>query len=326
MRETAGLPHAGSAGFSTRPEAHGRPGGDYLVRAVAGEGRVRALACRTTVLVEDARRRHDTWPTATAALGRVLTATAMLAALLKDRGDVTVRLAGSGPLGAVVATGTPEGDVRGYVRHPHVHLPLRPDGKLDVGGAVGLPGLLSVTRDLGVGLPYTGSVPLVSGEIGEDFTAFLAKSEQVPSVVGLGVLVHPDGRVRAAGGFLLQLLPGYPEHWARRLEGHLEGLQGVSGLIDRGVSPEEILGRVLDGLSPRVVGRQPLRFRCRCSRERVRRALAGLGAHQLASMVGDGGGAEVRCHFCGTHYRLSEPELRRLWEEAQDPGAHPEGS
>ncbi|HEY8415252.1 MAG TPA: Hsp33 family molecular chaperone HslO, partial [Thermaerobacter sp.] len=278
-------------------------GGDYLVRAIAGDGLIRALACRTTGMVEEARRRHDTWPTATAALGRVLTATALLAAQLKDGASVTVRVTGSGPLGAIVATGEPSGDVRGYVRHPHVELPLRADGKLDVGGAVGLPGFLHVTRDLGLGRPYTGSVPLVSGEIGDDLTAFLARSDQTPAVVGLGVLVGPGGGVRAAGGFVLQLLPGYEERWAERLEANIQHLGGISRRIEAGMTPEEMVWRGLAGFSPHILDRQPVRFRCRCTRERVERALVSLGPDELAAMLREDGGAEVRCQFCARTYR-----------------------
>ena len=295
-------------------------GSDYLVRAVAGDGLVRALACRTTRLVEEARRRHDTWPTATAALGRVLTATALLAAQLKDGDSVTVRVAGSGPLGALLATGEPDGSVRGYVRNPHVDLPLRPDGKLDVGGAVGLPGFLHVTRDLGLGRPYTGSVPLVSGEIGDDLTSFLVRSDQTPSVVGLGVLVNPDGQVRAAGGFVVQLLPGHHEDWARRLEDNVRALSGVSRLIDAGMTPEAILERGMAGLAPRILERQPLRFRCRCSRERVERALLSLGAAELEAMLREDGGAELRCHFCGATYRVSEEQMKGLLAQARSGG------
>ncbi|HEY8552367.1 MAG TPA: Hsp33 family molecular chaperone HslO [Thermaerobacter sp.] len=294
------------------------PEGDYLVRAVAGDGRVRAFACRTTNLVEEARRRHDTWPTATAALGRVLTGTALLAAQLKDDASVTVRVTGSGPLGVILAVGETDGSVRGYVRNPHVDLPLRPDGKLDVGGAVGLPGFLHVTRDLGLGTPYTGSVPLVSGEIGDDLTAFLVRSDQTPSVVGVGVLVNPAGEVRAAGGFMLQLLPGHPDDWVQRLEDNIRQLQGISRLIDAGLTPEAMVERGLEGLAPRILDRQPLAFRCRCDRQRVERALLSLGPDQLEAMLREDGGAELRCHFCGTVYRVSADELDALLGRAQE--------
>ncbi|HEY8394057.1 MAG TPA: Hsp33 family molecular chaperone HslO [Thermaerobacter sp.] len=293
-----------------------RRGDDYLVRAIAGDGLIQALACRTTGVVEEARRRHDTWPTATAALGRVLTATALLAAQLKDGGSITIRVAGSGPLGAIVATGEPDGSVRGYVRHPHVDLPLRPDGKLDVGGAVGLPGFLHVTRDLGLGHPYTGSVPLVTGEIGDDLTAFLARSDQTPAVVALGVLVGPGGDVRAAGGFVLQLLPGYEEKWAERLEANIQNLSGISRRIEAGLTPEEMVWRGLEGFSPRILDRQPVRFYCHCNMERVERALVSLGPEELADMLREDGGAEVRCHFCGQIYHLDGADLARLRNEA----------
>lgn len=288
------------------------PSGDLLVRATAAGGRIRALAARTTGLVEEARRRHGTTPTATAALGRVLTATALLAATLDEGQSVTVRVLGSGPLGAVVAVGDTAGNVRGYVQHPGVLLPLNPQGKLDVGRAVGLPGYLHVTRDLGLREPYTGSVPLVSGEIGEDLTSYFFHSEQIPSLVSLGVLVAPDGTVLAAGGFFVQLLPGAEEQWAERLTRNAAELTGISRRIEAGLGPEDIVATALAGFEPRIHARKEIRFRCRCSRERTRALLAALGPDELDLMLAEDGAAELRCHFCNESYRFDGEELREL--------------
>lgn len=287
-------------------------GGDQWVRAVAADGQIRVLAARTTGTVETARRRHGTAPTATAALGRVLTAAALLAVLLKDDQKLTLRILGDGPLGGLVAAGLPDGRVRGYVQHPDVHLPLRPDGKLDVGGAVGRRGTISVTRDLGLREPYTGSALLVSGEIGEDLTAYLWQSEQTPSLVSLGVLVNPDGSVRAAGGLLVQLLPGADPEWARRLEANARSLAGISRRVDDGLSPAGMAERVLEGFDSRILAEGEVRFACGCSRARVEGLLAALGREELTRMLEEDGGAELTCRFCGERYNFGADDLRRL--------------
>lgn len=296
-------------------------GPDGLVRATAEGGLIRCFAARTTETVREACRRHGTWPTASAALGRVLTAAALLGAMLDEEGQsVTVRVVGSGRLGAVVAVGEPAIHVRGYVQHPHVHLPLTEDGKLDVGRAVGTPGFLHVTWDLGFGEPYTGSVPLVSGEIGDGLTHYLRRSEQIPSLVSLGVLVDPDGAVRAAGGFLVQLLPGAEEAWAERLEENARRIGGISRFVDRGLGPDQIAAAALEGFSFRVHERRPVAFRCRCSRERSRELLAALGRDELADMLARDGGAELRCRFCAATYRFDAEELAGLLAELERGG------
>lgn len=292
--------------------------GDYMVRSVAGDGAIRALALRSTALVEEARARHDTWPTATAALGRALTGTALLSADLKGRQSVLVRLSGDGPVGEIVCEGRAGGFLRGFVENPHVDLPLNRLGKLDVGAAVGRYGLLHVTRDYGLRERYTGSVPLVSGEIGEDLTRYLVVSEQVPSLVALGVLVESDGRVRAAGGLLLQLLPGAEEDWAARLEENVRALPPVSRMVDDGMAPEEMITRALSGFEPQFLGSVPIAFRCTCSRERVAGVLMSLGAAELEDMLHARGHAQVVCHFCRAVYSFGREELEAILKEARE--------
>ena len=284
---------------------------DYALRAVAADGRILAFAASTAGLCEEARRRHDLWPTAAAAVGRVLTATALLALPMKE-GGVTVRVAGDGPIGGILADGAPDGGVRGYALQPHVDLPPRPDGKLDVGGAVGRLGVLRVTRHLPVGLPYTGSVALQSGEIGLDFAAYFRHSEQVPALVALGVLVGRRARVRAAGGLIIQLLPGAPAAAAARLEANTRDIGALSRTLDAGESPEQILVRALDGFAPRILERREVRFHCPCGRRRLARVLAALPAEQLRSMRLEDDGAELLCHFCGRKYRFGAADLLKL--------------
>lgn len=278
---------------------------DYAVRAMGAGGRVLVVAARTTSLCEEARRRHGTWPTATAALGRALTAAGLLSVGLKGRQSITLRIVGDGPLGGIIAEGRAGGFVRGYVHSPHVHLPIRTDGKLDVGEAVGRKGFIHVTRDLGFGQPYTGSCQLVSGEIGDDLTYYLARSEQVPSLVGLGVLVGEDGRVLAAGGILVQRLPD-GDGEADQLEANVRAIGPVSRAIEAGRTPEEMIETALQGFETRILGRQELRFRCTCSRRRVKRLLLSLGPEEVRSWVK---GTEVICHFCGRRYLLDPKEL-----------------
>lgn len=283
-----------------------------MVRSVAGGGAIRALALHSTALVEEARSRHDTWPTATAALGRALTGTALLGADLKERQSVLLRFAGDGPIGEIVCEGRAGGAVRGFADNPHVDLPLNAAGKLDVGGAVGRYGLLYVTRDYGLRERYTGSVPLVSGEIGEDLTRYLVVSEQVPSLVALGVLVGEDGRVRAAGGLLLQLLPGADEGWALRLEANVRGLPPISRMVDEGMAPEQMVEEALAGFEPHLLGTVPVAFRCTCSRERVSAMLLSLGERELQDILRTQGSAQVICHFCRAAYAFDADDLRAL--------------
>lgn len=282
---------------------------DHLVRATGANGQIRALAAVTTALVEEARVRHETSPTATAALGRSLTAAALLGAGLKGRETLTLRIHGDGPLGSIIAEADGEGRARGYVQNPAVDLPANGLGKLDVGGAVGRSGFLYVTRDLGLKEMYTGTSRLVSGEIGEDVTEYLWSSEQTPAAVGLGVLVDTDVSVRAAGGYLVQVMPGGAEDDRARVEENLRRLGAVSRAVDAGMGPEEMLAHVLGGTEYHLLDKQPLAFCCRCSRERGAGILASLGPDELQSMIAEDGGAELRCEFCATRYQYSAAEL-----------------
>jgi molecular chaperone Hsp33 len=292
---------------------------DYLVRAIAAGGNVRAFAAVTTDLVEEARRRHDTWPTATAALGRALTGTAILGATLKDRDEsLTVRFAGDGPLGGIICDSDEQGQVRGYVNQPHVDLDPNAAGKLDVAGAVGA-GYLHVTRQLALEGMYTGTAEIVSGEIAEDLAYYLTQSEQTPSAVALGVRIGKDGAVIAAGGYMIQLLPATSESDREQLEININALGAVSLAVEQGMTPEEILASILAGVDYQILERRDLRFACKCSRERALGALALLDADQLEVMLREDQGAEMTCHFCNEVYRFTEEELRSVKTE---PGQH----
>ncbi len=298
-------------------EASAPAGSDSAVRAIAGDGRILALAARTTGLAEEARRRHGAWPTATAALGRALTGAALLGMSLKEEGQsVTLRIFGNGPIGGLIAEARHGGLVRGYARNPAVHLPVRPDGKLDVGGAVGKKGVLHVTRDLGVQQPYTGSYPLVSGEIGEDLTSYLGRAEQVPSLVSLGVLVGTDGAVRSSGGLIIQMLPGADDADALRLEENVRRLGPVSRAVDQGAAPSDLIAAALSDMAPRILSEEPLRFHCGCSRARVRDALVSLGPGELRAMIEEDGAAEAVCHFCGERYAFDRSDLTEMLDLA----------
>jgi len=288
---------------------------DYLVRSTAARGAVRAICARTTETVAEARRRHGTSPTATAALGRALTAAALLAATLKDGQSVTLRIIGDGPLGGIVAHADATGAVRGYVRSPDTHLPLTPEGKLDVGGAVGRSGFVHVARDYGLKEPYTGSSALVSGEIAEDMASYMTRSEQVPSAVALGVLVDKSG-VRSAGGLLLQVLPGSPRELLEELDESVRGMGSASRLIDEGRTPERIVREVLGPVDPVILEKRPIGFRCRCRRETVRELVGAVGRDELMDMMREGS-AEVVCRFCGERYDLGADELKRLAERSE---------
>ncbi|MGE5654075.1 MAG: Hsp33 family molecular chaperone HslO [Bacillota bacterium] len=284
---------------------------DHVLIATAADGFVRALAAVTTDTVSEAQRRHDSWPTATAALGRTLTAGALMGAMLKDKQRVTLRVLGDGPIGAIVVDADHNGNVRGYVQEPHVHLAPNEAGKLDVAGAVGQ-GYLHVIKDLGLREPYQGSIPLVSGELAEDFTHYFAVSEQTPSAVALGVLVGTDNQVQASGGFLIQLLPGASEQIASALERQLQGLPSVTEMISGHLDAEGILRRALSEMELRILETRPTRFSCSCNRKRLEGVLISLGSDELASMEEEQGGAELTCHFCRHVYQFSKEELQEL--------------
>jgi molecular chaperone Hsp33 len=283
---------------------------DYIIRAQASGGKVRAIAASTTGIVEELRRRHNTTPTATAALGRTVTAALMMGAMMKGEERLTVQVKGGGPIGQIVADANAKGEVRGYVDEPGIDLPLNNRGKLDVAGAVGTEGYLYVTKDLGLKEPYRGSVPIVSGELGEDFTYYFSKSEQTPSAVALGVLVDVDRSVKAAGGLIIQLLPGVEEEDIVEIERQIANMPPITQLIDRGDTMEQIVEQLLD--SPQTLQRMDAKFQCQCSRERVRSALVGLGKQEITDMLEEDGKAEVVCHFCNETYEFSKEDLEQI--------------
>lgn len=289
---------------------------DQLVRATGAGGHIRAVAAVTTQLVEEARRRHQTSPTATAALGRAMTGAALLGANLKGKDIITLRIHGDGPLGGIVVDADANGHLRGYVKHPRADLELNAVGKLDVGGAVGRNGFLYVTRDLGLKEMYTGTAPLVTGEIGDDITHYLWTSEQTPSAVALGVLIETDLSVKAAGGYLLQVMPAAGEEERARIEQNLRSLGAVSAAVNAGMDAAELLARALEGLDYHLLDRQPLTFQCRCSRDRAADILVSLGQAELESMVREHGEAEMRCEFCAEVYRFNRAELEEILRDA----------
>lgn len=281
---------------------------DYICKAIAENGRIRAYAATTRLLVETARRRHNTSPTVTAALGRLLTASAMMGSMLKNEEErLTLKVAGDGPVQGLVAVANSSAEVKGYALVPDVLLPPSPAGKLDVGRAVGA-GTLSVTRDPGTGEPFTGTCELVSGEIAEDLTYYYAASEQTPSSVALGVLMNKTNTVRRAGGFILQLMPGVEEETIARLEERLGAIRSITALLEAGMTPEDILAHILGDMGLEILERVPASYRCDCSRERTLTTLAGLGRESL-DWVAEGKPTEVVCQFCGTIYRFDAEEM-----------------
>src|SRR5690625_4213516 len=285
---------------------------DHLIKATIYDGMVRAYTIVSTETVEEARRRHDTWATATAAMGRTITITAMMGALLKDDQSLTVKVEGGGPIGAIIVDGNAKGEVRGYVVNPHVDFDLNTKGKLDVARAVGTEGTLSIVKDLGLKEHFTGQVPIVSGEISEDFTYYFANSEQIPSAVGAGVLVNPDHSVLAAGGFIVQVMPGADEEMIDQLEEQIQSFPPISSLIEEGYTPEQILNRLFQDKKLKIHEKMPITFRCQCSRERLERAIKGLGNEEIQSMIDEDHGAEASCHFCNEVYHFTESDLEAL--------------
>lgn len=282
---------------------------DYLIKATTYQGMVRAYAISSTNLVEETTRRQDTWATASAALGRTVSITAMMGAMLKGNDSITVKVEGDGPIGVIVADANAYGEARGYVKNPHVDFDLNERGKLDVARAVGTQGNLSVIKDLGLKDYFTGKVPIVSGEIGEDFTYYYANSEQIPSAVGAGVLVNPDHTILAAGGFIVQVMPGADEQIIERLEEKVQSFPAISTLIEEGNSPEQILQRLFDDEDIQFLEQMPVEFSCTCSRERIENAIKGLGHDEIQNMIHEDHGAEATCHFCGETYQFTEAEL-----------------
>lgn len=285
---------------------------DYLIKSTVYDGMIRAYAAITTNTVEEARRRQDTWATTTAALGRTLTITAMMSAMLKGDDLLTAKIEGGGPIGAIVADGNAKGEVRGYVTNPHVDFDLNDQGKLNVAKAVGVEGSLSIVKDLGLKDYFTGQVPIISGEISEDFTYYFAHSEQIPSAVGAGVLINPDHSVLAAGGFIVQVMPGAGEEIITRLEEQIQSFPAISNLIAEGNNPEQILNRLFGDEEVKIHEQLSLEFKCKCSKERIEQAIKGLGNDEIQKMIDEDQGAEANCHFCNETYQFTEQELQSL--------------
>ena len=290
---------------------------DQLVRVIAKDAPIKATALSATDLVERARAIHDTWPVATAALGRLLMGASMMGNMLKNEdGSVTLRIRGGGPLGSLTAVSDSTGNVRGYVTNPAVDVPRKAHAKLDVGAAVGCDGELTVIKDIGMWEPYVGSVQLVGGEIAEDIAAYFMESEQIPTACALGVLVAPDQTVQAAGGYLIQLLPGATDEVISAVERGIAKVGAVSAKLDQGISPLDLLHEVLGESELEVLETTPVEYRCQCSRERVSRALISMGKNELESLIQDQGSAELTCQFCDKVYHFSEDELKQLLLEA----------
>jgi len=288
---------------------------DELVRAIAADNFIKMTAVNAREIAEYARTVHKTLPTATAALGRTLAAASMLGSAMKEeKASLTIRISGGGPIGSIIAVSDSSGNVRGYVQNAEVDLPLKADGKLDVGGAVGKNGTITVIRDLHMKDPYVGSTALVSGEIAEDLTKNLFESDQTPSACALGVLVDRDQSVLAAGGYIVQLMPGAPDELAEKLEDNVRAAGPVSEILRSG-SVDDVVSAVLNGFSPRILERSDPAYHCRCSRDRVSRIVAGLGKDELADILEKGEPLEIICRFCGKAYSFSTPEIRELTEE-----------
>lgn len=289
---------------------------DYMIRATAAEGQIRAFAATTRDMVENAKNAHNTSPVATAALGRLMTAAAMMGADLKGEKDLlTLRIEGSGPLGGLLVTANGHGDVKGYAFNPDVMLPPNAQGKLDVGGSLDL-GVLSVIKDIGLKEPYVGQTQLITGEIAEDLTYYFATSEQVPSSVALGVLMNKDNTVRQAGGFIIQLLPGASDEIIDRLEAKLSGISSITSLLDAGKTPEEILTDILGEFGLEILKKMPVQFHCDCERSRVEKAIISIGRKEIQDMIDEGKEIEVNCQFCNKHYKFSVDELGEMLKKA----------
>lgn len=288
---------------------------DYVIRATAGDGQIRAFVANTTNMVETARSLHGTTKVATAALGRTLTATSIMGLMMKNDGDkLTVIIKGGGPIGTILATANSKGIVKGYVTNPRVEVPDYENGKLNVAAAVGTNGVVKVTKDLGLREPYNGAYPLVSGEIAQDLTHYFALSEQTPSVVALGVLTKED-EVEHAGGFIVQLMPDTTEENISKLEANIANLPSITTMLKEGKTQEEILNIVLAGLEPRILDKIEVGFECDCSKERVQGALIAIGKHELAQIIEEDKKAELGCQFCNQNYHYTENELLEILNE-----------
>lgn len=290
---------------------------DKIVRATAANAQIRAFACTTREMVESVRAAHNTSPVVSAALGRLLTAGAMMGSMMKGEKDVlTLQVKAGGPMQGMTVTADSQGNVKGYANVPDVILPANDKGKLDVAGAVGV-GFLNVIKDLGLKEPYVGQTVLQTSEIAEDLTYYFATSEQTPSSVGLGVLMEKDNTVKRAGGFIVQLMPFAEDAVIDKLEQNLANITSVTSLLDSGKSPEEILEIILEGLEMEIVDTLPTRFACNCDKKRVEKALISVGKKEIKDMIDDGEEIEINCHFCNTNYNFSVEELKEIYRKAR---------
>lgn len=291
---------------------------DYLIRAVTDDGFVRAFGCVSTSLVQSAHEFHNTTPVASAALGRLLTAAALMGSMLKGEKDlITLQLNGGGPLGRVLAVSGPESMVKGYVDNPGADLPLNEKGKLDVGKAVGTDGFFTVIQDMGLKEPYIGKIPLVSGEVGDDLAKYYAVSEQVPSVVALGVLVDRDLSIKSAGGFIIQVMPGATDEDIDKLEANISAITSVTEMLESGLAIEDIVGKALEGFDFHITDKKNIGYHCNCSRERVRRVLSSIGRDEIEAIIREDGKAELDCHFCNEKYYFDIDELNEILSELE---------
>lgn len=285
---------------------------DYIIRATAANSQIRAFAAVTTDVVETARKAHNTSPVATAALGRLLTGGAMMGAMMKgDKDILTLQIHAGGPLQGITVTADSKGNVKGYVGNPNVCIPANSKGKLDVAGAVGV-GFMNIIKDMGLKEPYMGQVALQTSEIADDLTYYFATSEQVPSAVGLGVLMNKDNTVRQAGGFIVQLMPFAEESVIAKLEENVQKINAVTTLLEEGHTPESLLEKVLDGFDIEINDRMDTKFYCNCSKERVEKALISIGRKELNELIQEGKEVEMNCHFCNTNYVFSVEELKEI--------------
>jgi len=289
---------------------------DYIVRATAANKQFRAFAATTRTMVETARAHHNTSPVATAALGRLLTAGAMMGSMMKNDKDVlTLQIKGDGPIGGLTVTADSHANAKGYVENPDVILPPK-NGKLDVGGALGI-GLMNVIKDMGLKEPYVGQTILVTSEIAEDLTYYFANSEQVPSSVGLGVLMEKDNTVKCAGGFIIQVMPFAEEKTIAKLEENLKNVTSVTAMLDKGYTPEQILDELFGDLGVEITDTIPAQFYCNCSKERVEQAVASIGRKDLTELIEEGKDIEVKCHFCNTAYNYTVEDLKNILKRSR---------
>ena len=290
---------------------------DYIIRAIAANDQIRAFAAVTTETVETARQDHNTSPVATAALGRLLTAGAMMGTMMKgDKDILTLQIKAGGPLEGITVTADSKGRVKGYVGNPDVCIPANSKGKLDVAGAVGV-GFMNVIKDMGLKEPYVGQVALQTSEIAEDLTYYFATSEQVPSAVGLGVLMNKDNTVKCAGGFIVQVMPFIEDEVLNKLEANIQKIQSVTSMLDNGHTPEQMLEQVLEGLDLEITDTMPAQFYCNCSKKRIEKAIISIGKKDIQEMIDEGKEIEVKCHFCNTAYKYSVDELKELLKQAR---------